>query len=672
MTTPIDFLTSPDAGSSAFALLHRPDSGPVGQLELLRGAFTEVAGTAALPVPAHGPPGGHHTLALLPYRLIGERGYAHHDDGEPLLAMGITAEDRIAVDDLLRLVADWPIEVGDGRFDLSDDEYAGLVRRVLAEEIGSGAGANFVLKRTFTVDIHNWSVRAALALFGRLLAGELGAYWTFLIHTGERTFIGASPERHVSLDTATAVMTPISGTYRYPATGPSVPEVLAFLADDKETNELYMVLDEELKMMSRVCDDVRVVGPHLKEMAHLAHTEYRIVGHSTRDVREILHETLFAPTVTGSPLQSACEVIARFEPSPRGYYAGVAALIGWDALGGQRLDSAILIRTGDVDHTGGMRVAVGATLVRDSSPVAEAQETRAKAAGLLGALRRAPAPRPALVHAAAAPAAPASVPATPAAQAVIPGTAVHALPGRVDRRVRLGDDPAVRRALAHRNQPLAPFWLAPARTRPRGRGRLLVVDAEDTFTAMGAAQLRSLGFEVTVRRFDEPYRVHGMDLVVLGPGPGDPRDHRNPKIASLRAITSSLLNLEIPFLSVCLSHQVLCDLLGFPVVRMAVPNQGVRRTIELFDRLEPVYFYNTYVALHSQSRLPGVPGARGPVEVARDTATSEVHALRGDGFASMQFHAASVMTRDGQSLMDAMVTDVLRQSRRARDGAASR
>lgn len=669
-----ELLDAQDARPAAFALLHRPDSGPAGQVELLRGTFAEIAGTADLPIPAHGPPGTYHTLALLPYRLIGERGYEHHDDGEPLLAMTVTGEHRIPVDDVLRHVQDWPIDVGDGYFDLGDDEYAELVRRVLAEEIGFGAGANFVLKRTYVLQVDNWSVRTALAFFGRLLAGELGAYWTFLIHTGDRTFVGASPERHVSLDAGTAVMNPISGTYRYPPGGPSVAGVLEFLADTKETNELYMVLDEELKMMSRVCEDVRVVGPGLKEMAHLAHTEYRIVGRSTRDVREILRETLFAPTVTGSPLQSACHVIAKFEPSARGYYAGAAALIGWDALGGQRLDSAILIRTADVDSTGRMRVGVGATLVRDSHPAAEADETRAKVAGLLHALRRpvvrlgqsSPSSGPAVADqpVSARPVSDQPEPGQRAPRATATGRARGPAAGPRAAGPRrpgapLGEDPAVRAALASRNLPLAPFWLTPAQTRPRDRGRLLIVDAEDTFTAMGAAQLGALGFDVTVRRFDEPYQIEGVDLVVLGPGPGDPLDGADPKIASLRAVTRSLLNLDVPFLSVCLSHQVLCDLLGLPVIRMAVPNQGVRRTADLFGQLEPVYFYNTFVAIHPSDLLEGGPGV-GPVEVARDLTTGEVHALRGAGFASMQFHAASVMTRGGLTLMDTLVTGVLR------------
>ncbi|MFJ7073643.1 anthranilate synthase family protein [Streptomyces sp. NPDC098781] len=607
------------AGGQPFALLHRPESGVAGQVDLLVGEFGSVAGIEQLPVPDLGQPGTHEVLALLPYRVIGERGYDHRDDGEPVLAMPVREQALLPVEDILDTVLAWPVVTAEGRFDLDDEEYGDLVRRVLAEEIGHGSGANFVLKRTFVTEIPDWSARTALAFWGRLLRGEPGAYWTFLIHTGDRTFIGASPERHVSLDDGVAVMTPISGTYRYPADGPSVPSVLGFLADGKETNELYMVLDEELKMMSRVCDDAHVAGPYLTEMAHLAHTEYRIAGHSARDVRDILRETLLAPTVTGSPVQSACRVIAEFEPGGRGYYAGVAALIGRDDLGRRRMDSSIMIRTADVDRDGRVRIGVGATLVRDSDPAQEAAETRAKAAGLLAALDRVAERRP------------------PAG---------------------LGDDPRVRAALAARNAPLSDFWLAPAPLRPATGDKVLIIDAEDTFTAMGALQLRSLGYDVTIRRYDEPYRLTGYDLVLLGPGPGDPNETDHPKIAHLRAVTGSLLNLRIPFVSVCLSHQVLCSLLGLDVRRLDFPNQGVRRTVDLFGTAEPVYFYNAFAA-YSDASLLDTALARDLVEVARDPATGEVHALRGPGFTSVQFHPESVMTLRGASILDDLVAGAL-------------
>ena len=41
----------------------------------------------------------------------------------------------------------------------------------------------------------------------------------------------------------------------------------------------------------------------------------------------------------------------------------------------------------------------------------------------------------------------------------------------------------------------------------------------------------------------------------------------------------------------------------------------------------------------------------GPVEIARDPADGTVHALRGAGFAGMQFHPESVLSRDGVAVL---------------------
>lgn len=258
-------------------------------------------------------------LAVVPYRQIAERGFSAADDGAPLIALTVTGQERVPLARVMAAVPDVPTVLTGAHFDVDDEEYARTVRRVVTESIGTGEGANFVIKRSFVADISDYGPGAALAFFRRLLERETGAYWTFVVHTGDRTFVGASPERHISVQgCGTAVMNPVSGTYRYPPTGPELPGLIDFLADRKEVDELYMVVDEELKMMARICaDGGRVVGPYLKEMARVAHTEYLIEGHTDRDVREVLRETLFAPTVTGSPLESACRVI-RSKTSPRG------------------------------------------------------------------------------------------------------------------------------------------------------------------------------------------------------------------------------------------------------------------------------------------------------------------------------------------------------------------
>ncbi|GJF27842.1 phenazine-specific anthranilate synthase component I [Kitasatospora sp. NE20-6] len=605
---------------SAYALLYRPESAGGDVLEVLLGEVGDVGRIGDIPVPEGDGGGRHQVLAVLPYRQIAERGYAVNDDREPLLAMTVHEQASVPLQEALHRLPDDPVTLQDGRFDVDDAQYAALVREVIDREIGSGEGANFVVKRSFVADITDCTPRTALSFLRRLLQRETGAYWTFLVHTGERTFVGASPERHVSLRGGTAVMNPISGTYRYPAAGPDLAGVLDFLADRKEADELYMVVDEELKMMARICEGGgRVTGPYLKEMARLAHTEYFIEGRSSRDVREILRETLFAPTVTGSPLESACRVISRYEPEGRGYYSGVLALIGRDELGGRTLDSAIMIRTADISAAGRLRIGVGATLVRHSDPWGEVAETRAKAAGLLAALEDG-------------------------------GTR------------RFADHPEVREVLGRRNDTIADFWLR----RPVDRAepvaglagrRVLVVDAEDTFTSMLAQQLGSTGLEVTVRRFDEPYRTDGYDLLLFGPGPGDPRDAAHPKIAHLAAAVGERLAQRLPFVAVCLSHQVLSARLGLDLVRRDAPAQGVRRGIDLFGRTEQVGFYNTFAA-RSAHDLVEHPEF-GSVEVSRDTVGGEVHALRGRGFASVQFHPESVLTDDGVRILAGLMTGVL-------------
>jgi len=606
-----------------FALLHRPTADGGGRLEVLVGEVRPwpTLGEIPLPQPPAADGSAHHdVLALVPYRQIAERGYAGVDDGAPLLALHVTAHETVPLAQALPRLVRTPTRLTDGHFTPDDDTYAATVRQVIDDEIGRGEGANFVIKRSYRARIDGYTLGSALSFFRNLLENESGAHWTHVVHTGERTFVGASPERHVSLSGGTAVMNPISGTYRYPASGPELSQVLGFLADPKETDELYMVLDEELKMMARVCDfGGRVVGPYLKEMAKLAHTEYLIEGRSSRDPREILRETLLAPTVTGSPLESACGVIARYEPEGRRYYSGVAALIGRDERGGRTLDSAILIRTAEIDGAGHVEIGVGATVVRHSDPASEAAETRAKAAGLLAALE---------------------------------GT----------RAARFADHPHVRAALAERNTRIADFWLGgrdaptPAVRVPAGT-RVLVIDAEDTFTAMLDHQLRSLGLSVTVLRFDEECAPDDHDLVILGPGPGDPRAAGHPKIARLRTLVDTLLAASRPFLAVCLSHQVLCTRLGFEVVRREEPNQGTQREIDFFGARENVGFYNTFAARSSEDKVEceGV----GLVELSRDRDTGEVHALRGPHFASVQFHAESVLTQGGVRILAGLLNGVV-------------
>ncbi|QNS06700.1 anthranilate synthase family protein [Streptomyces xanthii] len=567
-------------------------------------------------------------LALVPFRQIRERGFDVRDDGTPLTVLRPEESYGIPLAEALDTLPRHAVDVRGGGFDVDDDTYAEIVGRVLRDEIGRGEGANFVIRRTYEGEIPGFSRADALALFRRLLDGERGAYWTFVVHTGERTLVGASPEVHVRMSGGTVVMNPISGTYRYPAGGPTPDDLLEFLADGKEIEELSMVVDEELKMMCTVGDmGGVVVGPRLKEMAHLAHTEYELRGKSTLDVRDVLKETMFAATVTGSPVQNACRVIERYESGGRGYYAGALALVGRDAGGAQTLDSPILIRTADIEAaTGRLRVPVGATLVRGSDPAGEVAETHAKAAGVLAAL------------------------------GVRPGR-----PRTEGTRPALAEDPRVRAALDGRRAALAPFWLRMQQRSGELSGHALVVDGEDTFTAMLAHVLRSSGLDVTVRRYDEEGLREAVlaheGPIVLGPGPGDPADPSDPKMRFLRSLAADVIREHrYGVLGVCLGHELLAVELGLDLVRKEVPYQGAQVEVDLFGRTETVGFYNSFVARCDDEAAQEL-AAHG-VEVSRDARTGEVHAVRGPGFAGVQFHPESVLSLRGAGIVRELLAQV--------------
>ncbi|WP_306208517.1 anthranilate synthase family protein [Actinoplanes sp. RD1] len=578
-----------------FALLHRDGASHV---ELLHGDVVTVPTLADIPLPSGT---GPQTLALIPYRQIAERGFECVDDEAPLECLRVSSVSLLPVD---RVIADMPgeLSVSDGAFDLDDQTYAGIVADVLRDEIGHGEGANFVIHRVYEATVSGDPVDAARAAFRRLLTGESGAYWTFLVHTGTRTLVGATPERHVSVADGLVMMNPISGTYRH-----SDPRGLAaFLADRKEIEELHMVLDEELKMMATVAEHGgQVVGPYLKHMAHLTHTEYLLAGRGSLDVRDVLRETMFAPTVTGSPIENACRVIARHERRGRGYYGGVLALLGHDDEGRQTLDAPILIRTASISPAGELRVPVGATLVRHSTPADEVAETHAKAAGVLAALHG---------------------------------------------RAASGFEPPVAddAALAARNEGLSRFWLDERTPGQPSLGRTaVIVDGEDTFTAMLTHQLRALGLSVSVVPWSAP-AVPPADLLILGPGPGDPASE-SPKMVRLRGLAADALESGRPILGVCLGHQILAGVLGLPLQRRDAPYQGLARDIDLFGATRRVGFYSSFTALAGSA--PGV-------ELAADP-DGTVHALRGAGFAGVQFHPESVLSRDGMAVLGDLLPALL-------------
>lgn len=609
--------------TASFVLIARDGAGTV---ELLSGSFRDVDLLADIPLDIDGTP--REVFAMVPYRQVRERGFVAQDDDAPLRCIVIDEHTELPTADVLTTLPSAPVPLKNGGFDISDDAYAEIVKTVISDEIGRGEGANFVIRRDYTAHIEVDDRAAALTWFRELLTHERGAYWTFAVVTPGLIAVGASPEAHVVARGGIVTMNPISGTFRHPAGGATRETLIDFLASTKETEELFMVVDEELKMMSAVCSDGgRITGPHLKEMSRLTHTEYMLRGSSRLDPRDILRETMFAPTVTGSPMQNACSVIRRHEKKPRGYYSGVAALFSPNAESGHDLDAPILIRTVYVKD-GSLSVPVGATLVRHSDPHGEVSETHGKAAGVLGAIG--------------------AIDRDLAAEAKFD-------PDAPSEPLSLANDPIVAGLLSSRNARLAEFWLNPQDDDDRGPFyglNTVVVDAEDRFTTMLAHQLRHLGLNVTIRHWDEATddELDAADLVIAGPGPGDPRDTASPRIARMREVVARRIAAAAPLLAVCLSHQILSDSLGIALLPLDAPHQGLQKTVPIFGEDASIGFYNTFTARVT-------PGTRtiGEVEVSADPTSGDVYALRGARVASVQGHLESILSRDGIRTLERLV-----------------
>ncbi|MFH7323030.1 anthranilate synthase family protein [Aeromicrobium sp. JJY06] len=601
----------------AFALIRGREADRV---TLLGGPRTDIERLADIPL-AEGPGPAWDHLVVVPFAQVAERGFEAHQDGTPLSVIEARSNHDVALADLLEVLPNGAIDLADrGGFETSDEEYAAMVRRIIDDEIGQGEGANLVIGRRYRATVSDWDHAKALTVFRRLLERERGAFWTFCIFTGDRYLIGASPERHVSLDDGQLRMNPISGTFRMRGLETHADrkrELLKFLSDEKEIYELFMVVDEELKMMCDLCHEGGLVlGPYLKPMSHLVHTEYLLAGRTDRDPRDILRDSMFAATVTGSPVENACRLIKQYEPQGRGYYASVAALVGRDENGTARLDAPILIRTADVDLDGNLTVTAGATLVRDSDADYETNETWAKASGVLSAFGL-----------------------------------VEAAPEPVEGFDAFTREDDVLIALGSRNQRLSQFWLSDqsgtAPTPALEGKRVVVLDGEDDFVNMLSHVFGVMGMTTDVVRHDEwtEEALDGHDLVVIGPGPGDPRDGDDAKIAVLRRATRRLLEREQPFLSICLGHQTLCHELGLDLDYKDIVFQGTQSALPVLDRTETVGFYNTFVGRVPESGLPE------GVTAQTDPATGDIHLVAGPHYRGIQFHAESVLTQNGYAIL---------------------
>jgi anthranilate synthase component 1 len=250
------------------------------------------------------------------------------------------------------------------------------------EFIRSGDIIQFVPSQRFTKPF----TRSPLDLYRALRTVNPSPYM-FILEAGDFSIVGASPEVHVRLTDGLVEIRPIAGTRKRGATA---AEDTAFekdlLADEKERAEHLMLVDLARNDIGRVCQFGSVKVPEMmviERYSHVMHIVSQVEGQIARDKNayDLMRATFPAGTVSGAPKIRAMQIIAQYEPTQRGFYAGALGYFGYDG----NMDTCIMLRTALLKD-GKIHIQAGAGIVADSVPASEYQETISKASALFKAV----------------------------------------------------------------------------------------------------------------------------------------------------------------------------------------------------------------------------------------------------------------------------------------------
>ena len=360
-------------------------------------------------------------------------------------------------------------EPGEITSDHRPEEYMANVETV-REGMRQGEYYEVVLRQTFQA---NYSESPA-ALFERIQQASPSPY-QFFLQLGDEQLVGASPEMFVRVEGSRVETCPIAGTAR--RTGDPLRDadsIRELLNSTKEESELTMCSDVDRNDKSRVAvpGSVKVIGRRLIESyAGVFHTVDHVEGilQPGFDSLDAFLTHMWAVTIIGAPKKAAAQAIENLEKDARGWYGGAVGML---SLNGD-INTGILIRT--VHLRGGVaRYSAGATLLYDSVPALEEQETRLKATGFFRALREA----------------------------------------------------------APQSQPSA------ARQMVGRGVKLLLIDNDDCFIHTLSNYARQTGAEVVTYRAGIPpelIRKVAPHLILISPGPGRPSDFGVPELVKFAA-----------------------------------------------------------------------------------------------------------------------------------------
>ncbi len=207
--------------------------------------------------------------------------------------------------------------------------------------------------------------------------------YMYFCELGNVTVAGSSPEALVRLNGSQASLRPIAGTRpRGETDGQDQVNEMELVADPKEKSEHVMLVDLARNDLGRVAKPGTVHVDPLMAVERYSHVMHLVSGvqgelEAGKDAFDLFAAAFPAGTLVGAPKVRAMELIAEFEPKPRGFYAGT---VGYFGNGGD-MDQAIAIRT-LVFENGRYSYQAGAGIVADSVPENEYNEVLAKSAVL--------------------------------------------------------------------------------------------------------------------------------------------------------------------------------------------------------------------------------------------------------------------------------------------------
>ena len=209
--------------------------------------------------------------------------------------------------------------------------------------------------------------------------------YVFAFAQGDRTFVGATPERLVQLEQGELKAACLAGSERRGATAEEDRALgEALLASRKDREEHAIVVRALRDGLAVLCDQLIAPDePELLSVSNVHHLYTPIAGRLRAgvcilDAVERLHPT---PAVGGFPRETALQFIREHEGMDRGWYAAPIGWVGQDGGG----EFAVALRSALVDGSTASLFA-GCGVMGDSIPEREYAESWLKFRPMLSAL----------------------------------------------------------------------------------------------------------------------------------------------------------------------------------------------------------------------------------------------------------------------------------------------